>query len=170
MERLKIIAMGLSFILLAGSFQAALPAEVIRAGSIFALSDAGIFIAFVSIKQRYPGHARQAGHVAAGCHSNAYCGRYTIVVDDDIDPTDTDQVLWALATRSDPQNSIDIVKRCWSTPLDPMIRKGEPPLNSRAIIEACRPFEWIKEFPPVVAFSQEEIEAAKEKWGHLIFD
>ncbi len=127
-------------------------------------------LTIVSIKQRYPGHARQAGLVAAGCHSNAYCGRYTIVVDEDIDPTDTDQVLWALGTRSDPQSSIDIIRRCWSTPLDPMIRKGEPPLNSRAIIEACRPFEWIDEFPPVVDFSRDDIEAARQKWGHLIFD
>src|SRR5229473_1755556 len=37
---------------------------------------------FVSIKQRYPGHARQAGMIAAYCHAGAYLGRYTIVVDD----------------------------------------------------------------------------------------
>ena len=39
----------------------------------------------VAITQRYPGHAKQAGHIAAMCHVGAYCGRYVVVVDDDID-------------------------------------------------------------------------------------
>jgi 4-hydroxy-3-polyprenylbenzoate decarboxylase len=39
----------------------------------------------VSIKRRYAGHARQGGHAAASCHTGAYCGRYAIVVDEDID-------------------------------------------------------------------------------------
>ena len=56
----------------------------------------------VAIKQRYPGHARQAGLIATECHAAAYLGRYTIVVDDDIDPTNLNEVLWALCTRSDP--------------------------------------------------------------------
>ena len=28
----------------------------------------------VAINQRYPGHAKQAGHIAAMCHVGAYCG------------------------------------------------------------------------------------------------
>jgi UbiD family decarboxylase len=71
------------------------------------------------------------------------------VMDEDIDITDMDEVFWALATRSDPERSIDIIRRCWSTPLDPMVPSGEPPLNSRAVIEACRPYERISSFPPV---------------------
>ena len=43
----------------------------------------------VAINQRYPGHAKQAGHIAAMCHVGAYCGRYTIVVDDDIDVSES---------------------------------------------------------------------------------
>src|SRR5713226_5724985 len=62
---------------------------------------------FVSIKQRYPGHARQAGLVASYCHAGAYLGRYVIVVDDDIDVTNTNDVLWALCTRSDPEQDIE---------------------------------------------------------------
>ena len=56
----------------------------------------------VAINQRYPGHARQAGHIATMCHVGAYCGRYTIVVDDDIDVSNLEEVIWALLTRSDP--------------------------------------------------------------------
>src|SRR4030095_15933315 len=40
----------------------------------------------VSIKQLYPGHAKQAGLVASQCHAGAYTNKWTIVVDDDIDP------------------------------------------------------------------------------------
>jgi len=81
----------------------------------------------ISISQRYAGHARQVGHAAATVHSGAYLGRYTIVVDDDIDVMDLEEVLWAMCTRSDPSESIDIIPRMWSGPLDPRIhpdRKG----------------------------------------------
>ena len=75
----------------------------------------------VAIKQRYPGHAKQAGHIAAQCHVGAYCGRYVIVVDDDIDVSNLEELIWALITRSDPATSIDIIHGAWSTPLDPRI-------------------------------------------------
>ena len=55
----------------------------------------GRLLNIISIKQRYPGHARQAGMVASQVHAGAYLGRYVIVVDDDIDPTKTFDVLWA---------------------------------------------------------------------------
>ena len=51
----------------------------------------------VAINQRYPGHAKQAGHIAAMCHVGAYCGRYVIVVDDDIDVSNLEELVWALA-------------------------------------------------------------------------
>ncbi len=75
----------------------------------------------VAVNQRYPGHAKQAGHIASMCHVGAYCGRYTIVVDDDIDVSNLNEVMWALLTRSDPATSIDIIRGAWSTPLDPRI-------------------------------------------------
>jgi len=73
-------------------------------------------LVIVSIKQRYPGHARQAAFIVSHCRPAAYHGRYVIVVDEDIDPSDTQQVLWALCTRSDPEKDIEIIRRAWSTP------------------------------------------------------
>ena len=123
----------------------------------------------ISIKQRYEGHARQAGMVAAYCHAGGYLGRYVIVVDDDIDPTNTNDVLWALSTRSDPEQDIEIVRRSWSGPLDPMIRKSDNKRHSsRGIIDACRPYEWIHEFPPVAESSVEVRKAMEEKWGKIL--
>ena len=78
----------------------------------------------VAIKQRYAGHATQAGHIACQCHVGAYAGRYVIVVDDDIDVSNLEELIWAMLTRSDPATSIDIVHNAWSTGLDVRIDPG----------------------------------------------
>lgn len=122
----------------------------------------------VAIEQKYQGHAKQAGVVASQCKGGAYSGRYVIVVDEDIDPTNIDDVLWALRTRCDPENSIDIIRRCWSTHLDPIIPTARKGLNSRAIIEATRPYEWINDFPPVVDPSPALAREVMSKWSHII--
>jgi UbiD family decarboxylase len=126
----------------------------------------------VSIKQRYPGHARQALHLAAQCHAGAYAGRYVVVVDEDIDPSDLEEVMWAVCTRSDPATSIDIIQRAWSTPLDPRIpperKRAGDMTNSRALIDATRPWEWRDQFPPVNVPPREVRAAAKERWGYLL--
>jgi len=126
----------------------------------------------VSIKQRYPGHAAQAGHIASMCHVGAYCGRYVVVVDDDIDVSDLEELMWAVVSRSDPATSIDIINNAWSTPLDPRLdpeqrAKGDYS-NSRAIINACRPWHWRKEFPKVNMPSPELARRGREKFGYLL--
>ena len=126
----------------------------------------------VAIKQRYGGHAKQAGHVAAMCHSGAYAGRYVIVVDDDIDVSNLDEVIWAMLTRSDPATSIDIITNAWSTPLDPRIepeRKAKGDFtNSRAIIDCCKPFWWKDKYPKVNQPSPEIRKLARERFGYLL--
>ncbi|MQA66484.1 MAG: UbiD family decarboxylase [Alphaproteobacteria bacterium] len=130
-----------------------------------------MFVA-VSIKQRYPGHARQVGHVACQCHVGAYAGKYVIVVDDDIDVSNLDEVMWAVVTRSDPATSIDIVKNAWSTPLDPRItpeqRATKDFTNSRAIIDACRPFHWRDQFPHVNIPSKELAKETRDKFSWVL--
>ncbi|HWP35126.1 MAG TPA: UbiD family decarboxylase [Thermodesulfobacteriota bacterium] len=123
----------------------------------------------IAIKQRYAGHARQAGHLAASCHAGGYLGRYVVVVDDDIDPMDLEQVIWAMCTRSDPVESIDFIQRAWSGPLDPRIPKSRKGFfSSRAIIDATKPFEWKDEFPKEQLPSPETRRKAMERWGWLL--
>ncbi len=126
----------------------------------------------VAIRQRYPGHAKQAGHVAAMCHVGAYAGKYVVVTDEDVDISNLEEMTWAMITRSDPATSIDIIKDAWSTPLDPRIPPEEKAkgnmTNSRAIIDACRPFHWKDSFPPVNAPTQEVARRAREKFGYLL--
>jgi len=122
----------------------------------------------VSIKQSYPGHASETGHIASQTRAGAYLGRYVVVVDDDINPYDIEDVMWAACTRSDPQE-MDIIKRAWSGPLDPRIRKPtDDYTNSQGIIYAVKPYEWYDDFPPTALNSQELTKAVFSKWGqHL---
>jgi 4-hydroxy-3-polyprenylbenzoate decarboxylase len=125
----------------------------------------------IAIKQRYPGHSMQAGHVASQCHVGAYAGKWVIVVDDDIDVSNLEELMWAAITRADPATSMDIINNTWSTPLDPRIppekRERRDFTNSRLVIDACRPFHWRDEFPLVNAPTPELAREAREKWGYL---
>lgn len=121
----------------------------------------------VSIEQRYAGHATQAGLLTASCQSGSYLGRFVVVVDDDIDPTNMFDVLWAISTRCDPKDDIQIVPNAWSGPLDPRIPHGQS-VNSRAIISAVRPFDRIADFPPVAEASPELRASVEAKFRHIL--
>jgi 4-hydroxy-3-polyprenylbenzoate decarboxylase len=126
----------------------------------------------VSIKQRYPGHATQAGQIASQCRLGAYAGKFVVVVDEDIDASDLGEVMWALCFRADPATDIDIISSAWSTGLDPLIhpdrKEDGDTTNSRAIINACRPFHWKDRFPKVNMPDPELWAKAKDKWGWLL--
>jgi len=95
-----------------------------------------------------------------------------VVVDDDVDPSNLADVMWAITTRCEPSEQIDIVHNAWSSALDPRI----PPdakargvtSHSKAIIEACRPFAWKDKFPTTSALSQDEARAIEDKWGAVL--
>lgn len=140
------------------------------------ISEAGASRMWVvtSIEQKYAGHAMQAASLAVQCQPGGLMNRYSIVVDEDIDPTNHDDVIWALSTRTDPATDIDIVRHCWSNPLDPMISaadKSKKQLwNSRAVINACRPWDRLQsgDFPPVAEATPELLKVTREKWAWLL--
>ena len=120
----------------------------------------------ISIKQMYGGHAKQAGLIASQCHAGAYANRWTIVVDEDIDPSNINEVIWAMSTLVDLREDIDIIDGCWSTHLDPMCYDDENDRrNSRAVIDACRPFYRKETFPIVARSSKELDERIRSKWS-----
>lgn len=127
-----------------------------------------LFIA-VSVEQRYAGHSRQVGYLTAQCPAAAYMNRFVVVVDDDIDPSDLDQVIWAMSTRCDPAIDIEILHKTWGSKLDPMLVPGSPSYNNRAIIDACKPFERLDTFPRVAESSPDYLKIVGNKWAH-IFD
>jgi UbiD family decarboxylase len=119
----------------------------------------------VSLKQRYDGHAKRAAMIAAG---NAYMGRVVVVVDEDIDPSNMNDVMWAIATRCEPAESVDIIRNGWSSSLDPRIAPSDKARgvtsNSKIILDATRPYAWREDFPKPSALSIDEARAIEEKW------
>jgi len=128
--------------------------------------------AVISIKQSYPGHAKQVGTLASTMLSGGACtGRYIIVVDEDIDPADWQSVLWALTTRCNPEHSIETVRGFLTSPLDPMLppekREAKDFTTAKVIIDTCRPYHWVKEFPLVNRARDELRRKVLEKWNTL---
>jgi 4-hydroxy-3-polyprenylbenzoate decarboxylase len=122
----------------------------------------------VAIKQLYGGHAKQAGLIASQCHAGAYANRFVVVVDDDIDPADIDKVIWAMCTRFDPREDLEVLKGCWSTVLDPMVYSESDRRNARVVIDACRPWSRHDTFPPVVRNSKALDERIRAKFAAIL--
>ncbi|MFL5061768.1 MAG: UbiD family decarboxylase [Xanthobacteraceae bacterium] len=121
----------------------------------------------IQIRQRYPGHARQALHVAASCQGGAYAGKWTVVVDDDIEAGELDQVLWAMCTRFDPNVDIDIIQKAWASKRDPLFLPGN--FNNRILIDACIPYDMKLKgtFPATVDVSQDLRAKLRAKFPHI---
>jgi UbiD family decarboxylase len=129
----------------------------------------GRLLTTVAIKQRYFGHSRQAGLIASQCQAGVYLGRYVIVVDHDIDPTNIREVMWAFATRTDPSRDILTFDQSLGSKADPMQQFYEPGTmhSSRAVIDACRPFKDLANFPIVAATPRGTLDEVRRKWRHV---
>jgi 4-hydroxy-3-polyprenylbenzoate decarboxylase len=129
------------------------------------------YMAIVSVAQKYGGHARQVALAALSCSAVARHGRYVVIVDDDIDPTNFREVLWAMETRVDPARDIVIVEDLWSTPLDPVVpvsrREARDYTSSRAAFLAVRPYAERARYPRVSRASRAEREAVLSKFSSL---
>jgi UbiD family decarboxylase len=129
------------------------------------------YITVVSIKQKYGGHAKRAAMAMLGS-TYGYHRRFVIIVDDDVDPSSIDDVLWAVATRCDPATAINIITDAWSTPLDPRItpdaRAARNFTNSVAIINACRPYHWQDQYAKTCYFPEETRRRTYEKWKNAL--
>lgn len=129
------------------------------------------YITAISIKQKYGGHVKRAAMAMLGS-TYGYHRRFVIIVDDDIDPSNIDDVLWALATRCDPATAINVITEAWSTPLDPRIapdaRAARNFTNSVAIINACQPYHWKDQYAKTCYFPEETRRAAAAKWKDVL--
>jgi 4-hydroxy-3-polyprenylbenzoate decarboxylase len=126
------------------------------------------FVNVIAIKQLHPGHAKMAGLVAAGAGPSTYMNRITLIVDDDIDITNTAELLWALSTRWDPKRQTDIIDGCYSGYIDPLIspekREIDDITTARIIIYAVRPWHWKDKFPMVNTVPPEYARQVEDKW------
>jgi 4-hydroxy-3-polyprenylbenzoate decarboxylase len=123
----------------------------------------------VALKQRYAGHAKRAALIAA---ANSYMGRIVVVVDDDVDPSNLADVMWAVATRAEPSEDVDIIRNGWSSALDPRIPEQNRTVglnsNSKMIVDACIPFQHLGTYPPTSALTIAETADIRSRWKHIL--
>ena len=125
----------------------------------------------IALRQRYAGHAKQALLAASGLRRTASMCSYFVAVDDDIDPANIRDVLWAMCTRGDPTVSVEAV-RSWTSDLDSRLTPEQKASGDytmgRVLVDACKPFHWKDAFPKTNIFSEEEKENVKERWAALL--
>jgi UbiD family decarboxylase len=128
----------------------------------------GFGMTIICLEQRYPGHAAQALALAAQVPGGAYFTKWIIAVDDDVDPTDIDQVIWALATRCTPGDDIDLLRNTWSTSLDPAQNPPEKRLyGSKALINACKDYRYLKTFSKRSMLRKSVYDRVAARWKEL---
>jgi UbiD family decarboxylase len=128
----------------------------------------GFGMTVVSLEQRYAGHAAQVLALAAQVPGGAYYTKWIIAVDEDIDPTDMDQVIWAMASRCNPIDDIDILRDTWSTWLDPTQNPPENrPYGSKALINACKEHRHLPVFSKRTALRESIYNQVASRWHAL---
>jgi 4-hydroxy-3-polyprenylbenzoate decarboxylase len=73
--------------------------------------------------------------------------RFLVLVDEDIDPSNRELVMWAIATRADPATQVHIQKDRWCSAVNPAgltpeKRSIEDYTVGTMIIDACKPYRW----------------------------
>jgi 4-hydroxy-3-polyprenylbenzoate decarboxylase len=137
---------------------------------VWVIEEATVNVPVVSIKQMYAGQAKDAGIAAKAAYNGLT--RFVIVVDEDIDPSNLSDVIWALGTRWDPATGIDILLKTTTNIKDPLLtaeqRKQNNLYTNVGIITACKPFGWIDQFPKTIQSSKQLRERVEEKWADLL--
>ena len=127
----------------------------------------GRFLAIISMKQMYPGHADQVLTAAISTEMGAYGLKTVIVVDEDIDAWDIPRVLYALSFRFQPNRS-QVIKRGRSTPLDPSLPINARDITGRLLLDATIPYDW-KEKPIPIALDPDMVKHVQGRWADLGF-
>jgi 4-hydroxy-3-polyprenylbenzoate decarboxylase len=131
----------------------------------------GFGATIISLEQRYAGHAAQVAALAAQVPGGAYYTKWIITVDDDVDPSDWDQVFWAMTTRCDPETDIDILRQTWSTWLDPTKNPPEErPWGSKALVNACRQHKYLPIFSQRTVLTRGMYDRVSSRWSELGLD
>jgi 4-hydroxy-3-polyprenylbenzoate decarboxylase len=124
-------------------------------------------IAVISMKKAYPGHAKRVMMGAWSFLRQFMYTKWIIVVDDDINPRDWKDVMWAISTRMDPMRDITLIDR---TPIDYLdFASPESGLGSKIGLDATNKIgaETHREWGEKIAMDRAVIATVTEKWGRL---
>jgi 4-hydroxy-3-polyprenylbenzoate decarboxylase len=93
-------------------------------------------LAIACIDKKVPGEAIETGMAVLGYRETGFHKKVVIVVDQDVDPTDLDRVMHAVATRWQPDPASLIVKQSFHFLVDPSTHRNF--LSSKIVIDATR--------------------------------
>lgn len=118
------------------------------------------FVAYIKMKKHIEGMGKNAAMLALSCEPRL---KIAVVVDEDVDITKDREVIWAIATRTNPEKAFFFVPEAYVGTLDPTghtlrnrFEKGG--VDGKVGIDATKPLGV--DFP-------ERADVAKEKWEHL---
>ena len=124
-------------------------------------------MAVVSMKKQYPGHAKRVMFGVWSFLRQFMYTKFVIVVDDDIDPRDWNDVLWAMTTRMDPARDTTLVE---NTPIDYLdFASPVSGLGSKIGFDATNkwPGETTREWGRPIVMNREVRERVDNLWGEL---
>ena len=124
-------------------------------------------MAVVSLKQMYVGHASQALSLTAQSPAATYYTKWIIAVDDDVDPTNFNDVVWAMSTRCNPADDVDFIRNTMSFRADPSLAPSAKPHGSKILINACAPYRWINQQPMRTFLRKSVYDRVAKRWGEL---
>jgi UbiD family decarboxylase len=125
-------------------------------------------VAVVKLKKRDPEDGKKALRLLAA----KFMGKMLVAVDEDIDIRDAENVMWAIAYRSQPYRDTEVVEAP-AFALDPtavppgvsrgLVTRDKPPRSTALLIDATMPWPY----PPLSLPKQEFMERAIEIWQGL---
>jgi 4-hydroxy-3-polyprenylbenzoate decarboxylase len=129
----------------------------------------GVFteMCFVSIKKRFPGEAKKVMFSILGTGQLSFM-KIIAVFDDDIDLRDTSKVMWALATRVEPQRDVQIITGAAADSLDHTT--SLPDYGSKLLIDATKKTKgegYPREWPDMISLPEELVKEVERKWASL---
>jgi len=115
-------------------------------------SGVGRFHCYISIDKKVDGESKQAALIALGAVDFV---KHVVVVDADIDVYREEEVLWAVATRVQADQDVDIIKNVKGVTLDPS--QTDDIMTAKMIVDATRPMR--RPFETRIEVPREVVEA-----------
>ncbi|MFC1968085.1 UbiD family decarboxylase [Chloroflexota bacterium] len=122
-------------------------------------------VTVASITKTFDGQAKMVGMGILGSTGGRQA-KIMIVVDEDVNPHNLHEVLWAISSRCQPERDVEILKDISSVGIDPSMpeesKRLQTGLSSKMIIDATKPVR--KPFSEAVAPKREVLERVEREW------
>src|SRR5262249_5790703 len=131
----------------------------------------GVFhnLILISIRKRYPGHARKIMNAIWGL-GQAMLSKCIVIVDDDVDVQDAGAVVWKVLNNIDPERDIQFVMG----PVDVLDHSSRmPAYGSKMGIDGTRKWPdegFTRAWPEEIAMSKDVIARVSQRWSSYGID